>query len=308
MKKTLGCMVALLSALSIGCGPETTTGTSSSSSGGSGMGSLALRISGGNTAKSGIPSEENGAIVSFLDGWSVKFARVLVSFGAIDLHGTDGATAIASTDKYIADIHAADQTLPVIEGLAARQWEHFGFEISPPDATTKVIGVVEDGYIQTMIAGKYNYWFEGTATKGADTVNFVFGVPSANKNTDCKNGLDDSAGITIQSGTNEAEITIHTPHVFFDGLQNETANLRFEALSIVRGADNKIDVGEVASQGVPNVKDANGMPLMDPSGNVVTYKTNGIVLPTADLFAFMQASTAAMAHLNGKGLCTTTGL
>ena len=310
MKKTLGFVIAVVSALTIGCGPDNNTSTTSSSSsgGGSGMGSLTVRVSGGKAAKVGFPVDDNGTITSLADGWSIQFSKVLVSFGAIDVHGTDGAMGVTSTDRYIVDLHdAVDATVPAFEGLAARQWEHFGFEVTPPDATTIKLNTVEDNYIQTMTAGKYNYFVEGTATKGAESIPFVYGIPGAVKNTDCKN--DGASGIQIYSDmTTEAEISIHIAHVFFDALENEAAALRFDAMAAVKGADNKITIDEIASQQLGSLKDASGMPLKDGSGNPVVYNTGTVQLPTQDLLAFVQASTAAMAHLNGKGMCTTTGL
>lgn len=310
MKKTLAFVVALVSALSIGCGPENMTGTTSSSSsgGGSGMGSLSVKVSGENAAIAGFPSDDNGTTVSFVDGWSIQFSKFIVSFGGIDVHGTDGAMGVTSTDKYVADLHEADAALPTFEGLAARHWEHFGFEISPPDATTKIIGSVQDGELQTMIAGKYNYLVQGTATKGAESLTFSFGLASPTKYTDCKYG-DGAAGVAIQSDmTAEAEITIHAAHIFFDALETETAALRFDAMGAVSGADMKLDIGEVASQGLATLKDASGMPLKDMSGNPVVYNTGSVQLPTPDLLAFMQYSSGRMAHLNGRGPCTVTGL
>lgn len=309
MKKTLGFVVALVSALSIGCGPEQMTGTSSSSSsgGGSGTGSLSVHLSGGNAVKTGFPVEENGAMVTFVDGWSIQFSKFLVSFGIIDVHGTDGAMGVTSTDRFIADLHEADAALPTFEGLAARHWEHFGFEISPPDATTQKIGTVEDNFIQTMMAGKYNYFVQGTATKGAESIEFIYGIGSAAKYADCKN--DGASGLLISSdATTDVEITIHAAHIFFDALESESAGLRFDAMGAVCGTDKKLDIGEVASQNLSNLKDAAGMPLQDQSGMAVKYNTGSIQLPTNDLLAFMQASSAAMAHLNRDGLCTVTGL
>jgi hypothetical protein len=309
MKKTLAFVVALVSALSIGCGPENMTSTTSSSSSGgsSGLGSLTIKVSGRNAAKMGFPSDDDGTMVSFVDGWSVQFSKFIVSFGAIDVHGTDGAMGVTTTDRYVADLHEADAALPTFDGLASRHWEHFGFEISPPDATSKVIGNVEDPVVQTMIAGKYNYLLQGTATKGAEVISFSYGIASATKNTDCK--YEGASGILIQSDmTAEAEITIHAAHVFFDALESESAALRFDAMGAVCGTDKKLDIGEVASQALSALKDATGMPLKDASGNPVVYNTGSVQLPTPDLLAFMQYSSSRMAHLNGNGTCTVTGL
>lgn len=300
MKTTMGIVVALISALNIGCGSEETT---------AGAGALAVRITGEDAAKTGFPAEEDGESIAFVDGWSLQFSKFLVSFGAINVQGADGKVGVNSTDRYVADLHAADASLPEFEGLAARRWERFSYEITPPDATTKVLGTVEDSFVQTMIAGKYNYWVEGTATKGAESVEFAWGIANATKNANCTNGLDNTEGIVIRSNaTTEAEITIHVEHLFWDTLGSESASLRFDAMAAVAGADKKVTTDEIASQALSDLKDASGMPLKDGAGMPVVYNPGSVQLPTSDLLAFLQASSASMAHLNGEGLCTISGL
>ena len=301
MKTTVGLFVLLVSALSIGCGSDPSDAA--------GKGSLAIRVTGEDAAKTGFPVQEDGETIAFVDGWSVQFSRFLISFGAVDVRGADGEVAVSSTEKYVADLHANDASLPVMDGLAARRWERFSYEISPPDATTKGIGAVEDSYIQMMMAGKFNYWAEGTATRGADSVEFAWGIVSATKNADCTNGLDDTDGVVIRSNTTtEAEITIHVEHLFWDTLGSENASLRFDALAAVAGADKKVATDELASQSLANLKDANGMPLKDESGMPVVYNPGSVPLKTQDLLGFIQASSASMGHLNGEGLCAISGL
>lgn len=300
MKTKMGFVVGLISVMSVGCGSEPTE---------AGTGSLAIRVTGEDAAKTGFPVEEEGESIAFVDGWSVQFTKFLVSLGGIDVRGADGKVASDSSDKYIADLHAGDASLPELEGLAARRWESFSFEVTPPDATTKVLGTVDDGDVQMMVAGKYNYWVEGTATKGAESIEFAWGLANPTKNANCTNGLDDTDGVVIRSNaTTEAEITIHVEHLFWDTLGSEDASLRFDAIAAVAGADKKVTTEEIASQSLANLKDANGMPLVDASGMPVVYNPGSVPLKTQDLLAFIQASSASMAHLNGEGLCTITGL
>lgn len=300
MKTKMGFVVALVSAMSIGCGLEPTE---------EGTGSLAIRVTGEDAAKTGFPVDDDGEMIAFADGWSIQFTKFLFSFGAIDVKGADGAVGISSSEKYIADLHLGDGSVPEFGALAARRWESFSFQVTPADATAKVLGTIDEAAVQPMVTGKFNYWIEGTATKGAESVDFAWGIANPTKNANCTNGLDNTDGVVIRSNaTTEAEITIHVEHLFWDTLGTEGASLRFDAIAAVAGADKKVTTEEIATQSLADLKDANGMPLMDGSGMPVVYNPGSVPLKSQDLLAFIQASSSSMAHLNGEGLCTISGL
>ena len=300
MKTTMSIVVALVSALSIGCGSETDS---------VGTGALAVRITGEDAAKTGFPVEEEGESIAFVDGWTVQFSKVLVALGAIDLRSSDGTVAVESKDRYVADLHAGDASLPVFEGLDAKRWDKFSYEIASPDANAKPIGNVAQSDIQAMTDGKFNYWLEGTATKGADTYSFKWGLQSSTKNANCTNGLDDTGGIVIRSNaTAEAEVTIHLEHIFWDSLGSEDASLRFDAIAAAAGADKEITTAEIATQNLSDLKGLDGMPLVDDMGKPIVYNPGSVPLASQDLLSFIQASAASMGHLNGEGLCTISGL
>lgn len=301
MKMNKGFLVGLACVWCVGCGSEPTDST--------GAGSLAVRITGEDAAKTGFPVEEEGESIAFVDGWTVQFSKFLISFGKIDVQGADGTSGFNSTDKYVADLHAGDPSLPVIEGLTARRWERFSYEVSAPDAMAKPLGNVAAADIEAMTTGKYNYWIEGTAEKGADSIAFAWGISNPTKNANCTNGLDDTDGVVIRSNaTTEAEITIHVEHLFWDTLGTEGAGLRFDAIAAVAGGDMSVTSEEIATQTLANLKGADGMPLKDDMGMPVIYNPGSVPLASQDLWAFIQASSASMAHLNGEGLCTINGL
>jgi hypothetical protein len=292
----VGFVLSILCAMVIGCGGEDTSG---------GAGALAVRITGEDAAKTGFPVEEEGEAIAFADGWTVQFSKVLVSLGALDVRGADGAVAIESQGRWVADLHAGDASLPVFEGLAARRWERFGYEIAAPDASTVTLGGVAQADVQAMIDGKFNYWIEGTATKGGDTYTFAWGLSNATRNTRCTNGLDGTDGVVIRSNTTtEAEITIHLDHLFWDTLGTEEASLRFDALAAAAEADKEISLEDLATQKLSDLKGLDGMPLVDAEGKPVVYNPGSVPLASQDLLSFMLASSASMGHLNGEGLCT----
>lgn len=300
MKNILALVVGLVSSFAIGCGSEPTD---------AGKGTLAVRITGEDAAKTGFPVQEDMEMIAFEDGWTLQFSKFLISVGAIDVKGADGAVGSSSSDTYIADLHAADASLPEVASLEARRWERFSFQIKAPDATAKTVGTVDSADVQAMIAGKYNYWLEGTATKGAETIAFAWGLANPTQNANCTNGVDNTDGVVIRANaTTEAEITIHVEHLFWDSLGSELASLRFDAIAAVAGADKKVTTEEIAMQSLANLKDAQGMPLVDGNNMPIVYNPGSVPLKTQDLLSFIQASGASMAHLNGEGLCTISGL
>lgn len=300
MKNKMTLIVGFVSALVIGCGSEPTE---------AGKGTLAVRITGEDAAKTGFPVQEDMETIAFEDGWTVQFSKFLISVGSIEVKGADGAVGSSLSDTYVADLHAADASLPEIASLDARRWESFSFQVKAPDAGAKTVGTVDSANVQAMVEGKYNYWIEGTATKGAETLSFAWGLANPTRNANCTNGLDNTDGVVIRANaTTEAEITIHVEHLFWDTLGSEMASLRFDALAAVAGADKSITTEEIATQSLANLKDAQGMPLVDANKMPIVYNPGSIPLKTQDLLSFVQASGASMAHLNGEGLCTISGL
>lgn len=300
MKNRMALLVGFVSAFAIGCGSEPTE---------AGKGTLAVRITGEDAAKTGFPVQEDMEMVTFEDGWTLQFSKFLISVGSIDVKGADGTMGSSLSDTYVADLHAADASFPEIAALEARRWESFNFQLKAPDAGARTLGAVDSADVQAMIDGKYNYWIEGTATKATETISFAWGLANPTQNANCTNGLDNTDGVVIRANaTTEAEITIHVEHLFWDTLGSEMASLRFDALAAVAGTDKKLTTGEIATQSLANLKDAQGMPLVDATNMPIVYNPGSIPLKTQDLLSFIQASGASMAHLNGEGLCTISGL
>ncbi|MDI1428728.1 hypothetical protein [Polyangium sorediatum] len=300
MKTMVFFVFSLLSAMVIGCGGEDTS---------SGAGTLAIRITGEDAAKTGFPVEEEGEAIAFADGWTVQFSKVLVSFGALDVRGADGAVAIESKERWVADLHAGDASLPVFEGIEARRWDRFRYEIAAPDASAVALGGVAEAEVQAMIDGKFNYWLEGTATKAGDTYTFAWGLANPTRNANCTNGLDGTDGVVIRSNTTtEAEITIHLDHLFWDTLGTEEASLRFDALAAAAGTDKEILLEDLATQKLSDLKGLDGMPLVDAEDKPIVYNPGSVPLASQDLLSFLLASSASMGHLNGEGLCTVSAL
>lgn len=277
--------------------------------GGAGEGALAVRISGEGAAKNGYPYEKNGALIAFADGWSLRFSKYLVSFGQLRLASSDGAVAFEAPETYVADLHRGDPVVRTYAGLAARRWDRFRFHVvaARPDAVN--LDGVDPADLDRMVQGGYNYWVEGAATKGDRTHTFAWGLRNPTRNANCTSGVDGTDGFVIKNNaTSGAELTIHIDHLFWTSLGTERAELRFDAIAAAAGADGHVDFDELASQPLADLRAPDGGPLVDAAGAVVAYDPGTVPLAAPTLQAFMLASSASQAHVDGTGLCTVSSL
>jgi hypothetical protein len=282
-------------------------GAAGCGSGDGGSGALALRVSGEAAAKTGFPVMTGDEEVAFVDGWTVTFSRYLVSLGGIELRGADGEVAFESEERVVADLHASDPLVATFEGLEARRWERFGFDVLAPDAGSVRLGDVTEGDVQRMIDGGFNYWIEGAATKDGATYTFAWGLANPTRNSSCTNGLDGTNGFVVRDNTTtEGEITIHVEHMFWDTLGSEGADLRFDAIAAVADPGGVIRLDDLAEQRLSDLVGLDGGPLLDADGQPVVYNPGSVPLPDQELRSFILAATASQGHVNGTGLCTVS--
>lgn len=274
-----------------------------------GQGAVAIRVSGEGAAKQGYPFVKNGAEIAFADGWTLRFSKYLASVGELRLTSADDTVAFESKAVYVMDLHLGDPTIATFEGLPARRWERFGFRVVPPPPDAIKVGTVADEDLERMRREGYNYWLEGTAEKGGKAYSFAWGLANPTRATNCTSGIDGTEGIVVRkSTTTEAEITFHLDHLFWDTLGTERNNLRFDAIAAASTDDTVIAWEELASQSLADLRGLDGGPLVDAGGKPVVYNPGSVPLPAQTLQAFMLATAAGQAHLNGLGLCTISRL
>lgn len=272
-------------------------------------GGVAIRVSGEGAAQSGYPYVKNGTEIRFADGWRVRFSKYLVSVGAVRLATTTDAEAIASSDVFVADLHRGDATILQQDGLEPRRWERLGFRVVPPPATARTIGDVKAEDLARMQQGGFNYWIEGAAEKAGRTVSFAWGLANPTRATNCTNGLDGTEGVVVRSNaTTDVEITFHLDHLFWDTLGTEIANLRFDAIAAAADETGAVSLDALAGQPLADLRGLDGGPLRDEAGARILYNPGSVPLPAQDLRAFMLATSAGQAHVNGLGLCTISRL
>jgi hypothetical protein len=281
------------------------TGALSCSDEASGSGALAIRVSGEGAAKVGYPYQKNGAEIRFADDWRVTFSKYLVSVGDIKLADPDGKEAFASNEVVVTDLHLGDATVLTRENLAAKRWTRLSFRITPPGAAARTVGIVAPADLAEMQRDRLNYLIEGVAEKAGQRIKFRWGLANPTRASNCTNGVDGTEGLVIRNNaTTEAEITLHLDHLFWDTLGTEVAKLRFDAIAGAANRDGEATLDELSKQQLADLRDAEGKPLVDASGNRIFYNPGSVPLSEPTLRAFMLATSAGQAHLNGTGLCT----
>jgi hypothetical protein len=274
-----------------------------------GRGSVAIRVSGEGAAKTGFPYVRDGVQIAFVDGWSLRFTKYLASVGDLRLISADDRVAFESSSVYVVDLHLGDPTIATFGDLPARRWERFGFRVVAPPADAIKVGLVDDADLGRMQAGGFNYWVEGTAEKEGATYSFAWGLQNPSRASNCTSGVDGTDGIVVRNNTTTvAEITFHLDHLFWDTLGTEQNNLRFEAIAAASQDDTIIEWDELATQPLADLRGRDGGRLVDESGRPVVYNPGSIPLAAPTLQAFMLATAAGQAHLDGLGLCTVSRL
>lgn len=276
--------------------------------GGDGTGAVEVRASGEGAATKGYPFAKNGVRIAFVDGWSVRFSKVLVSLGDVRLASADDAVAFEEPSVRVVDLQKGDAVLFGREGIPARRWDRFSFRVvvPPPDAELRGVDVAD---VEQMRAGGHGTWLEGRAEKGEAVYTFAWGLANPVRATNCTNGVDGTDGIVVRRGaTSTAEITMHLDHVFWDTLGTEISKLRFDAIAGASRDDRVVTWGELEAQSLDDLRGPDGQPLRDESERPLVYDPGPVPLPRRTLAEFVLATTASQAHLNGTGLCTVTRL
>lgn len=298
--RVLLCLFTSAAAFVAGCGDDSL-----------GSGELEVSISGEDAVKEdpGFPFSDDGEVVALADGWSITFTKFIASIGNISLSGAEGEGAVSSSERYVADLHLGDPVLARFEGLPARRWERFTYELLPATAASIGVNGVDPADIDAMVEGGFNYWIEGSGSKDGETYTFAWGLTNATRNADCTNGADDKAGVVIRNNaTATAEITVHADHLFWTSLGSEASDLRFEAIAAAASDDKQVTLEDLRTQRLSSLTGIDGQPLDDEAGVPVIYDPESTPLPSQDLRAFILASASSMGHLNGAGLCTVRAL
>ncbi|MEZ4252173.1 MAG: hypothetical protein R3B99_28500, partial [Polyangiales bacterium] len=99
----------------------------------------------------------------------------------------------------------------------------------------------------------------------------------------------------------DAQITVHLDHLFFDTFATEDASMRFDPMAAVAGVDGLV-LDDLARQSTTDVRNAEGEPLL-VDGSPLVYDPGDLVLDTPTLRDFVRAAATTVGHFQGEGHC-----
>jgi hypothetical protein len=273
--------------------------SSSDPTGSGGEGTLDFTTWGEEYIEEQIPADP-GDGSGFVDGWTVRYDKFLVSFQNIvvaDARGDRAATMQASK--------LFDNTLPGVKpvvafaDIPAKAWDRVSYEIAPVTEDTELAAGVPESDKASMLDGGYSLYVSATASKGNVQKRFAWGFAIATRYNECHSEQDgrDEAGVVVTNNARlEAELTTHGDHLFYDRLQASPdpavqTSLRFETLAAADGdGDGEVTLEELDQKPLD-------VRLYDPSG-----------LGAATQGAFVTSLARTVGHFRGEGECTISAL
>ncbi|MCK6511389.1 hypothetical protein L6R29_15640 [Myxococcota bacterium] len=279
-----------------------------------GKGTVALSLSGGEALREGFPHKESGTERSFVDGWKLKFTKLLIVVGDVALVRPEKKDVAASWKGPL----LVDMMAEAVQGGGTQGTLEFaeikdvpalrlnvGFSVLPATAGVEKRYATEAD-ANEMIAKGWSFLFEGTANKeGTAEIKFRLGLPLHLRYSECSNGKDSTLGLAVESNKKTgALIYLHPIHLFWDSLGEGKSKLRFDAFAAVAGDDKLVVSDELATQDLTKLKGLNGERLKGADGALVYYDDNGLLPPDQlNLLAFFQFAVRDSIHFNGLGLC-----
>jgi hypothetical protein len=255
-----------------------------------GSGSIDAQVWGEDFVTQGIPASE------FADGWGVQFTKFLVHVSGVRFAATGGPSYELPGPGRVWDLKLATTpiSLGMIPRVEARRLDRVQFELSAT-AMESLAGNASEADVAVMRTGRYAMYVEGTATHPTRGMrSFRWGFSGSTRFTGCQ---DDARmpGLVVTSGSapTRAQVTVHADHLFYDGLQNPDARLRFDAIAAAdRDGNGAVTLEELAMVDLTSL----------PTGQYQTGSARGV----NTLRDFVTALTTTVGHWNGEGHCDET--
>lgn len=273
-------MIVLLCGIwltALGCGEE------------DGSGALELTTYGEDFIEQEIPAAAGADDEGFVDGWTVRYTRFLITIGDIEIADHNDEIGAEDSTMRVFDMHlAGPHPLVGFDDLGAQRWDRVSVTIAPADAATEVGNATADD-LALMVDNSWSVYVEGEATRDDETYSFAWGFDTATTYADCHHD-DFGEGVVVpDGGTETAQVTIHGDHLFYDDLQSPDTVLRFDAMAAADDGDGDITLNELSAVDLTTLTEG-------------TYGTGGAGT-VEDLGAFVTALTRTLVHWRGEGHC-----
>jgi len=241
---------------------------------------LEVRVYGEAYIEEGLPAD------IFVDGWSLRYEKFLVSVGGVAVAQQGSAPGLEVTEFQVFDLtRASDGAGQVVasELVSLGRYDDTRFTIAPDPAATA--GNATDADLKLMVDGGFSVYAAGTATKGGERKRFAWGFATHTDYSACESLAEVRGG---QPGV--VQLTIHGDHLMYDDLYSETPNVTFE---LIAAADTDGD-GEVTRAELLAVD-------LRPLANYQVGSTDIV-----DLWHFIEHLTTTLGHIDGEGHCEAT--
>ncbi len=241
---------------------------------------LTVRVWGEAYIEEGIPTD------AFVDGWSVKFDRFLVSVGEVEVASSAGGETLAEPRFQVFDLarpsDGAGHQLTGAE-VSPGRYDVTAFTIAP--AADLVAGNASTADLETLRAGGFSLYVVGSASKGDVKKTFRWGFTTRTRYDACESLAQVRGGEPA-----DVQLTIHGDHLFYDDLFSDSPNVTFD---LIAGADGDGD-GEVTQAELSAVD-------LRPLANYQVGSTDIV-----DLWRFIEQQTTTLGHIDGEGHCEAT--
>ena len=236
-----------------------------------GEGTLRVTAWGEGFIEEGIPAD------AFVDGWSVTFDTFLGSLSEIDAEeaGLEG-THVLDLSKSSA---GAGQELGPLTVAAGRR-PILSWSLAP--ATSDAVTDIDDKVLDAMVGANASIWARGTARRGDEVKTFDWALDTRSRYVECDTGVSLAAG-----ETQDAVLTVHADHLFYDDLDAEDPGVAFDLIAAAdMDLDGAITLDELRAQSL--------------SGQT-RYQVGGRDID--DLHGFIVEKARTVGHINGEGHC-----
>ncbi len=184
--------------------------------------------------------------------------------------------------------------------------EHaFGLRTLPASDQAVRLSEIDEEALAVAISERYTHYIVGHGEGGGTDYTFAWGMKNPAVYTDCIDAVTGEPVITVtdedvaESDDFEVTLDFHLDHLWFDRLETEAADMRFEVFAA--WADVKTD--EVRWDDLNNVNaaailDRDDDPLVDEDGFDLSYSNASLALTDYLYYAVQE-----MVHFNGGGAC-----
>jgi hypothetical protein len=274
----------LLAAVLAGCGGED----------GEGEGKVRVLLESEETIREGL---DPGSEDENTRDHAVRYTKYLAVVGHVELARSGGGSA-ALDDVLVADmkqVGAEGVQLGVLDGLAAGEWDRFGFQTPAAAAGAKAGPGVSAADLATMIAEGWTYWIEGVVEGEERDVKFVIQTDVPTTFESCE--LDGEPGVTVVEGSPQsATITLHGDHIFFNAFPTGSEGSIERRAAWVVAADADGD-GNVSTE------DLRALDASEVFTSTLGYSLDGAPIPIVNALDFVRAQLATQGHYKGEGEC-----